>query len=272
MPSSASVLGRGASGRGNPAPSPIHVGSPSCRLGSPEWRAQSPRSQERGFCVSGVRLGACLHCSEMAGSPRKRARQEFLQATGRYPTPEETEIEVIQRGKHVRKYEVHADPVTEPVPAKKPVKKTDGRHNNKGASPERMRELTEKRMAMAAAGDKDALGGRPKTKFSRAEITERALERLEPLALKVLGDQVKNKDLDPSDRRAAAIKILEYRRGKPTQAIKVDQNQVTTIRFETAAWVPGMTGASSASLAMGNDLLELEPGDVEEIDDASTDD
>jgi hypothetical protein len=205
----------------------------------------------------------------MAGSPKRRIRREFEQLHGRRPTPAEVKAEVVQRGVYVKQYEVKT--VTDKQePKPKHEAKSDGRRNN-GASAERMAELTKRRFELAAEGDKDALGGRPKTKFSRAEITERALERLEPQALKVLAEQIKNKDLDPGDRRAAAIKILEYRRGKPSQAIKVDSNQVTTIRFETAAWVQGMDDASSASLAMGDQLLELPAADVSELEDEEID-
>lgn len=206
----------------------------------------------------------------MPGSPKKRARREALQAAGATTQPEETEEAYRPRGTRAKKYEVVVEVVDgEEVP--KVVEKIDKRFGSKnGASKERMDELRRIRDAMVAAGDKDAAGGRPRTKFSRAEITERALERLEPKALKVLADQVSDKDLDPSDRRAAAIKILEYRRGKPTQAVKVEGNQVTTIRFETAAWVPGMAGASAASIETG-ETLELPPGMVEELGDDEQD-
>ena len=193
----------------------------------------------------------------MAGSPRKRARREFAAAQGKTTSPSDFEIEVIPRGKREVKHEVNVEPVR--------LKKDGTPSKVKGGSRERMLELVEIRKAKAAAGDTDAMGGRPKTKFTRAEITARTLERLEPKALKVLREQIENEDLDPSDRRAAAIKILEYQRGKPTQAIKMDQTGVTTIRFETAAWIPGMEQSSSASLPT-TEFLELEAGEVEEVD------
>jgi hypothetical protein len=205
----------------------------------------------------------------MAGTPKKRARAEGAQAAGATPTWKNTVVEGYRQRSHAstqKKYEV----VTRLEDGKEVpyvIEKKDRRHDLPGAPPEHMAAMRAKKFQMAAEGNKDALGGRAKRKFTRAEITERALERLEPVALKVLAEQVKNERLDPSDRRAAAIKILEYRRGKPQQAIKVDSNQVTTIRFETAAWVPGMEHASSASLESG-ETLELPPGDFEELADS----
>lgn len=166
------------------------------------------------------------------------------------------------RGKATKKYRVEVDAITgEEV---KRVAEEDGRHNNRGSSAERMRELTKIRMEKIKNGE---LKSGPPRRPTREEAVNRALERLEPVALKVLEKQLKDENLDPSDRRAAAIKIIEYRRGKPTQALKVDSQQVSTIRFETAAWIPGMENASSASLETG-EILELEAGE-EPDDDAS---
>jgi len=199
------------------------------------------------------------------GTPKKRERLERERLDGVVTQPGNSQVAFKSRGHQLKKvYEVIVDIVDgEEVP--RIVSREKKTHP--GQSPEFMARIRAIRDAKIAAGDDSARPGPAKKKYTRAEITERALERLEPKALKVLEEQIKNEALDPSDRRAAAIKILEYRRGKPTQAIKVDQNQVTTIRFETAAWVPGMAQASSASIETG-ETLELPPGDVVELDDA----
>ena len=194
----------------------------------------------------------------MAGSPKKRARREAAMANGQAPTPAETQVGYLPRSKLKNKYEV----VVEIIDGEEVPKIISKPKLNPGRTPEELAVIRAKKDAMIARGE--LIPGRPRTKFSRAEATERALARLEPQALKVLADQVNDENLDPGDRRAAAIKILEYRRGKPTQAIKVDGQQVTTIRFETAAWVAGMHKASSASLESA-DMLELPPGSVEEL-------
>lgn len=103
----------------------------------------------------------------------------------------------------------------------------------RGASAERMREITRARME-AAKLDPAKKGGRPKTKLTRTEATEAALARLEPSAIKVLEEQLAS----PDERVAAnaAKLLLEWKRGKPSQQIKSDS--VTKIVYEAAAWMP----------------------------------
>lgn len=103
----------------------------------------------------------------------------------------------------------------------------------RGQSAEFMHAIRERRDEMAKL-DPTKKGGRPRTKFTKKEATEHALERLEPMALKVLERQLKSPD--ERVRQAAAVKILEWKRGKPGQSIKVDQDAVTTIRYETVAF------------------------------------
>jgi len=192
-----------------------------------------------------------------------------MKAAGETTQPEETEIAVRLHGKAQKKYRVEVD-VVDGKDVPRVVEVPDKRKLNPGRTPEqmaRMREILKQKRESGEITDKPG----PPRKVTREQAVERALERLEPVALKVLADQIKDKNLDPSDRRAAAVKILEYRRGKPTQALKVDSQQVSTIRFETAAWIPGMEKASAASLETG-EVLELPPGAVKEIVEQLADD
>lgn len=149
----------------------------------------------------------------MAGTPKKRAKTELAQALGEITTPEPSRIDEAT---------VAAAMVATP--------------KKRGASPERMRELVEIRRAKAAAGDKRALGGRPRTKRTRTEAEEDALTRLVPKAMKVLEEQLD--DPDEGVRHRAAVKVLEWGKGKPAQSIKVDGDQTHTIRYETVVVLP----------------------------------
>lgn len=115
----------------------------------------------------------------------------------------------------------HAAPIEEPAPKRK------------GQTPEYMRELTRKRMEMAKT-DPSKKGGRRRTKFTRAEAEAKALERLMPKALKVLEEQLDSRD--ERVKQSAAVKVLEYVKGKPTQNINQRTDQVTRIVYESAAW------------------------------------
>ncbi len=127
---------------------------------------------------------------------------------------------------------------------------------NKGASPERMREITRIRMEKIARGELPR-NSNPKRKFTRAEREAAALEQLMPKALKVLKEQLD--DEDPRVRQSAAIKVMEYVKGKPTQTLKADIDQrVTAIRFETAAFGVGQLPAAN--------YLELEEAAIVEQD------
>jgi hypothetical protein len=97
---------------------------------------------------------------------------------------------------------------------------------------ERMLELVRIREEKKLRGE--AVVGRPRTKFTKAEKEQAALDKLMPKALKVLEEQLDDKD--PRVRQAAAIKVIEYRKGKPTQMVKQEIDQrISAIRFETAA-------------------------------------
>lgn len=98
----------------------------------------------------------------------------------------------------------------------------------------------------------------PAEKYSQKDVMDRMLEKLEPRALKVLARQ-----LDSRDERvaqSAAIKLLEWKRGKPSQQVKVDNNTVHTIKYETIAFDHGGRGLPPPS-------VELEAADVIEEDD-----
>lgn len=135
-----------------------------------------------------------------------------------------------------------------PVPEFEP--KVEG---GRGASKEFMAAITARRLAMGKT-DPSKKGGRPRTKFSKAELEQRAIERMTPVALKLLETQLKDEKLTPRERREVAKLVLEYKLGKPTQKIeqKVDQ-RISAIRFETAAFM-GIPDAD----------LELGEGDVTE--------
>lgn len=103
----------------------------------------------------------------------------------------------------------------------------------RGASAERMRELTRIRMEKAKT-DPKAKGGRPRTRYNRAEVEEHALKRLMPRALQVLEEQLE--DPDQRVRQKAALEVIAYVKGKPTQTVKSESNEVHTIRYESAAF------------------------------------
>jgi hypothetical protein len=68
------------------------------------------------------------------------------------------------------------------------------------------------------------------------EEVNKKLEDLEPVALSVLENQLQS--LDERVRQTAAKLILEWQRGKPKQQIAQTTDQITTIRYESAAWNP----------------------------------
>lgn len=119
--------------------------------------------------------------------------------------------------------------------------------NKRGASPERMKELLAIRMEKAKT-DPSVLGGRPRTKYSRKEVEARALERMMPKALKVLDQQLES--LDERVRQSAAVKVLEYVKGKPVTPIAAQIQNVTKITYEAAAWDP------EAALGEGFPIIE----------------
>lgn len=68
------------------------------------------------------------------------------------------------------------------------------------------------------------------------EQVEERLAALEPLAIQVLESQLES--LDERVRQTAAKLLLEWRRGKPKQQIAQTTDQITVIRYESAAWTP----------------------------------
>lgn len=71
--------------------------------------------------------------------------------------------------------------------------------------------------------------------MSEQDVDER-LEALEAPSLAVLESQLSY--LDERVRQSAAKLLLEWRRGKPKQQIQQQNDNVTVIRYESAAWVP----------------------------------
>lgn len=117
--------------------------------------------------------------------------------------------------------------VTEPAP--KPKKKQYGFELG---SPEWRTEMERRRAERIANGDTRAKGGRDR-KATREEAKEQALEKLVPRAIKELEKQLS--DEDPKIRQTAAIKILEWGKGKPRQTVENVGEQTTVIRYETGA-------------------------------------
>lgn len=98
----------------------------------------------------------------------------------------------------------------------------------KTLSPEHMAAM---RAGYAAAKNK---GGQPR-KVTVREARENALAELEPKAIQVLRSQLDHED--PKIQQSAAIKVIEYARGKPTQQIK-QETTITAIEYQSAAWRP----------------------------------
>jgi hypothetical protein len=68
------------------------------------------------------------------------------------------------------------------------------------------------------------------------EDFEEALGKLEPIAMEVLERQLRSED-ERIAQNAAKL-LIELRRGKPKQQIDQKTDQVTVIRYESAAWQP----------------------------------
>lgn len=101
--------------------------------------------------------------------------------------------------------------------------------------------------------------GRPRTNFTKAEIEEDAMKRMLPRALEVLQSQLDH--IDPKVAQAAAIKVVEYNKGKPTQNINANVDNVNRIVYESAAWRP---------LAEAGEIVEaVEPIELPPIDDVA---
>lgn len=136
--------------------------------------------------------------------------------------------------------------MSEETPTAAPADAEPEKKKRRGPGPEHMAKM---RAAWEASPNK---GGRPR-KPRRTDAIERALEELEPKAIKVLREQLDHED--PRIQQSAAIKVIEYSRGKPTQQIK-QETTVTAIEYKSAAWRP-------MSLDRGHDPDEIE-GEAEE--------
>jgi hypothetical protein len=77
--------------------------------------------------------------------------------------------------------------------------------------------------------------GRPFTDLTPEEVEEK-LASLEPVAVMLLESQMGSRDQRVA--QAAAKMLLEWKRGKPNQRIAQTTDQITTIRYESAAWLP----------------------------------
>lgn len=132
-----------------------------------------------------------------------------------------------------------------------PTPRVKGKPRGKGASADRMRELTQLRMEKAKT-DPKAKGGRPRIRYSKKEAEERALEKMVPKALRVLDVHLESED--ERVQQAAAIKVLEYVKGKPTQRIEQTGDNVHTIVYQSAAWqpLPEIEGAEFRELEQGD--------------------
>lgn len=80
--------------------------------------------------------------------------------------------------------------------------------------------------------------GKPSEDLTAEQVEER-LQALEPQALSVLESQLAS--LDERVRQSAAKLLLEWKRGKPKQQVQQTTDQVTVIRYESAAWMPDIS-------------------------------
>jgi len=183
---------------------------------------------------SGVSLRIRVSSDPMPGSPVRRARKLAQMEADRL------------NGLDSDTFTYHVDPVNNEIIQEpneegiemniEDLKKIEGapRKGQRGASKEYMDALRARRKEMAKTDPTKNGGRHKKPRLTRAQATEAALDRLEPMALRVLESQLKS--VDERVRQTAAIKILEWKRGKPSQQIKVDGEQVHTVRYETVAF------------------------------------
>ena len=104
--------------------------------------------------------------------------------------------------------------------------------------------------------------GKARTRYTRAEVEEHALAEMLPKALNVLKAQLESPD--ERVQQSAAVKVLEYVKGKPVQQVQQQIQQVSAIRYESAAWQPGHLDTSIGFA--GPTMLELEEADVEDAE------
>lgn len=120
----------------------------------------------------------------------------------------------------------------------------------RGASSQYLKAVRERKLALHALDPEGGWGGgRRRTKFTKAEAEENALAAMLPRALRVLQEQLDSPDMRV--RQTAAIKVLEYNKGKPVQAIQQETQQITRIVYESAAWDP--------SMEIEGEAVEVEP-------------
>lgn len=136
-------------------------------------------------------------------------------------------------------------------PDEYPEEPAGGKGVGRGASAERMREITRLRMEKAKT-DPKAKGGRPRVKLTKEEAERKAIDAMTPQALKVLKAQLDSPDEAIAQR--AARMVLEYKMGKPTQKIE-QESKVAVIRYESAAWTYGQ---ADLELEAAEEVLELE--------------
>jgi hypothetical protein len=77
--------------------------------------------------------------------------------------------------------------------------------------------------------------GKPFTDLTPEEVEQKLID-LEPMAVTLLEAQLTSRDQRVA--QTAAVKLLEWKRGKPNQRIAQTTDQITTIRYESAAWMP----------------------------------
>ena len=94
--------------------------------------------------------------------------------------------------------------------------------------------MNERRRELGQA-DRSKLGGRPR-RPSVGEARREALRELEPKAVQVLREQLESGD--ESVRHRAAVKVLEYVRGRPAQTLVHDHDQPLVVEYRTAALPP----------------------------------
>lgn len=188
----------------------------------------------------------------MAGSPLKRARREAEEAARRERDKlngdKTTTGEV---GDMTRNDVQHAQA------------KVDDRlnkaGNRRGHSPERMAQLRAIRDEQAKT-DPSKKGGRkpePKNKDLREQAKQDKMNELLPKAYTVLEKQLDHRDARIA--QMAAIKVIEWVKGKPSQTVKMDGEQVHTIRYETVAFT-----AHGVIELPTEDVIELGPGEGSE--------
>jgi hypothetical protein len=124
--------------------------------------------------------------------------------------------------------------------------RTQGKGGLKLGSPEWVQMMKDKKAAKIAAGDTNAKGGTG-PKPTKQEARDRELEKLVPSAIKVLKSQMQGEPcacphcgetIDIPDfklQQSAAVRVLEWGKGKPRQTVEQVGETVQVIRYESAA-------------------------------------